>query len=387
MAKQYSEAIILRRLVNIQKLRDAISKNQDTSKFKAIDKITYLLWSDFDTRNSDIMLAIRFYKQFYPEYVNDNSIKLDDFFKLPKMYDIQRTRAEIQNTEGLFPAKDEVRQKRAKRELEFYSYYKDKKKKTLRTLPDYYLYLDESGKTDKYFVLAGVLLNGESDNNSQTTRFNTLKQSLNDKHHLKIEEFKFAEIGSRNLAYYKDLVDIVFKEGIPLTFISIIVENKGLKRNTEKNKTKDLLEILLKDNLTSIIVRATCASPYASGSDKAKINITLDRDGCGYDSVEKEMLKQNLDTQLKQQYKYLVELNNLEDIDSKDNILVQLADLYASSINNIFSEVKAESETAKSKKEFAKYLLNHVGLDKITKEFATSKSNVRFLNKFIASNK
>ena len=144
------------------------------------------------------------------------------------MYDIQRTRAEVQNTEGLFPAKDEVRQKRVKRESEFYSYYKDKKKKTLRTLPDYYLYLDESGKTDKYFVLAGVLLNGESDNNSQTLRFNSLKKTLNDKHHLSIKEFKFTEINSRNLAFYKDMVDTVFKEELPLTLVSNIVR-KGNK--------------------------------------------------------------------------------------------------------------------------------------------------------------
>ena len=385
MAKKYSEAIILRRLVNIQKLHEDIKKKNDTSKYNTIDKITYLLWSEPDTRNSDIWLSIRLYKLFYPDYIDNDTIKLDYFFKLPKMYDIQRTRAEVQNTEGLFPAKDEVRQKRVKRESEFYSYYKDKKKKTLRTLPDYCLYLDESGKTDKYFVLAGVLLNGDSDNNSQTLRFNSLKKTLNDKHHLSIKEFKFTEINSRNLAFYKDMVDTVFKEGLPLTFISIIVENKGLKRSTEKNKTKDLLQILLKDNLASIIVRATCSSPYAS--NKAKINITLDKDGCGYDSIEKEMLRQNLDTQLKQQYRYLVELDSLEDTDSKDNVLVQLADLYASSINNVFSEVKAESETAKSKKEFAKYLLNHVGLDKITREYANSKSNVKYLNKVITAGK
>lgn len=382
---KYNELLVLRRLTNIQKIHDAFRQKQDAQKFSNKDKIAYILWQDQSSRNSDIYLSIKFYKTFYSEYVKNDVLKLEDLYELPKMYDIQRTRVEIQNTEGLFPAIDEVRKNRTKREAEFSSYYRKTKRKTLRAFPDYYMYLDESGKTHKYFVLAGVLLNGKSDNDAQRLRFNSLKKSLSEKHQLNITELKFADIKQRNLAFYKELIDVVFKEGLPMAFISILVENSGLKRNTEKNKTKELLEILLKGQLASLIVRATCSSPYAS--NKAKINIIQDKDGCGYDSIEKEKLKQGIDSELKQSYKYLIQLESLVDVDSKDDVLVQLSDLYASSINNVFSELPEDSETAKCKKEFAKHFLEHVGLKKITQEFSGKNSDIKFINKVIASNK
>lgn len=382
---KYNELLVLKRLVNIQKIHDAFKQNQDVQKFANKDKIAYILWQDSSSRNSDIYLAIQFYKKFYPEYVKDNILKLDDLFKIPKMYDIQRTRAEIQNSEGLFPATDEVRKNRAKREAEFNTYYRETKRKTLKALPDYYIYFDESGKTDKYFVLAGVLLNGESNNNAQRLRFNKLKKSLSEKHNLTINELKFTDIKQRNLVFYKELLDIAFKDGSPFVFVSILVENSGLKRNSEKNKTKELLEILLKGQLASLLVRATCSSPYAS--NKAKINIIQDKDGSGRDIMQSENIRLRIDSQLKQSYRYLIQLESLIDVDSKENILVQLADLYASSINNVFSELPDNSESAKCRKEFAKYFLEKIGLKKITQEFSDKKSNIKFINKVIATNK
>lgn len=115
MGKKYSEENILRRIMSIPKIHDAIKNKEDLSKFSNIDKITYILWRDGYTRNSDIALSIEFYKQFHSEYIqDDDAIKLEDLYNIPKMYDIQRTRADIQNTQGLFPATEEVQQMRQK---------------------------------------------------------------------------------------------------------------------------------------------------------------------------------------------------------------------------------------------------------------------------------
>ena len=386
MGKKYSEEKILRRLMSIPKIHDAINNRGDLSKFSNVDKITYILWKYGYTRNSDIALSIEFYKQFHSEYVQeDDSIKLEDLYNIPKMYDIQRTRADIQNTQGLFPAAEEVQQMRLKRAKEFREHYREQKRKTFRGLPDYYMYMDESGKNADYYVLAGILLNGKKDVESQRLRFNQLKKSLNNKHKLSIKELKFTEINRKNLDFYKDYLDEMFREGVPFAFLSIIVENKGLKRKTEQKKTKYLLEIFLKE-LTSVIVRSTCGSPYAD--EKAKLNITLDKDSDGYDAIAREKIRQELDLELKQYYKYLIALDDFTDVDSKDEIYVQIADLYASSLNNIFSNIKAESDTAKCKKEFAQLFLKHVGITKIDDSFPVrDKSKIenftRYINKFI----
>lgn len=388
MGKKYSEEKILRRLMNIPKIHDAIKNKEDLSKFSNIDKITYILWRDGYTRNSDIALSIEFYKQFHPEYIqDDDSIKLEDLYNVPKMYDIQRTRADIQNTQGLFPAEAEVQQMRQKRAKEFCEHYREQKRKTFRGLPDYYMYMDESGKNATYFVLAGILLNGKENVKTQKLRFIDLKKRLDVKHKLNIEELKFTDINKRNLDFYKDYLNEIFREGAPFTFLSIIVENKGLKRKTEQKKTKYLLEIFLKE-LTSVIARSTCGSPYAE--KRAKLNITLDKESEGYDAVVREKIKQELDLELKQYYKYLIALDDFKDVDSKDEIYVQIADLYASSLSNIFSNIKAESDTAKCKKEFAQLFLKLVGITKIDDSFPVrDKSKIenytRFINKFIPS--
>lgn len=390
MGKKYSEEKILRRLMNIPKIHDAIKSKEDLSKFSNIDKIAYILWRDGYTRNSDIALSIEFYKQFHSEYIqDDDSIKLEDLYNVPKMYDIQRTRADIQNTQGLFPATEEVQQMRLKRAKEFCEHYREQKRKTFRGLPDYYMYMDESGKKAPYFVLAGILLNGKKNVQSQKLRFNDLKKRLNTKHKLSIDELKFTEINKRNLDFYKDFLNEMFGEGVPFTFLSIIVDNKGLKQKTEQKKSKYLLEIFLKE-LASVIVRSTCASPYAD--ERAKLNITLDRDSDGYDAVAIEKIKQELDFELKQYYKYLIALDDFKDVDSKDEIFVQIADLYASSLSNIFSNINADSDTAKCKKEFAQLFLNNVGITKIDDSFPVrDKSKIenytRYINKFIPAEK
>ena len=69
MGKKYSEEKILRRLMSIPKIHDAINNRGDLSKFSNVDKITYILWKYGYTRNSDIALSIEFYKQFHSEYV------------------------------------------------------------------------------------------------------------------------------------------------------------------------------------------------------------------------------------------------------------------------------------------------------------------------------
>ena len=381
---KYKEIITLKRLFNIQRIHNAIKKKQDVQRFNVIDKTAYVLWQDADTRNSDILLSLRLYEIFYPDFVKNRKIEFKDFWNIPKMYDIQRNRADIQNTEGLFPAVDEVRIKRKKKESEFHSYYSEEKTKHYNTLPDYYLYLDESGKTDQYFILGGLLINGGLNNDSQEFRFNNLKKELNSKYHLNIKEFKFTDINSRNIKLYKDLIDISFAEGIPMTFVSIIVENKGLKRKTDKNKTNDLLELLLNDKLVSLIVRATCSSPYASS--KAKVNVTIDKDSSGYDMVEKEKIRQKLNKQFQNQFEHFITIDKFNNIDSKENIFVQLSDLYVSSINNIFSQKNIDSVTAKCKKEFAEYLLQHVGLQNITTEISKPEAKIKFLNKYLTTN-
>ncbi len=112
-----------KRLLNLQNLHRAILNNLDISKFSRLDKVAYILWQKPNTRNSDRTHAIEYYKMFHHELVQNATITFENIYKLPKMYDIQRDRATIQNTERLFPAKESTIEKRCEKEQEYKTFY------------------------------------------------------------------------------------------------------------------------------------------------------------------------------------------------------------------------------------------------------------------------
>jgi len=70
-----------------------------------------------ETRNSDIDLTIKLWKQFYPTYLieNGDAVKLRTLFNLPREDHIKRYRAEIQNVRRLFlPTTPDVFMERAR---------------------------------------------------------------------------------------------------------------------------------------------------------------------------------------------------------------------------------------------------------------------------------
>lgn len=67
---------------------------------------------------------------------------------------------------------------------------------------------------------------------------------------------------------------------------------------------------------------------------------------------------------------------------SESNILIQLADLYVGSINNIFSELQISSENAKVKKDFAQKFLEFVGINSILDVYDKN-NNIEYINKCI----
>ena len=71
------------------------------------------------TRNSDIELTIRLWKEYYPQRIIKNNkndqdyVALKDLFDLPREDNIKRVRAKIQNEEGkLLPTEWKIAEQR-----------------------------------------------------------------------------------------------------------------------------------------------------------------------------------------------------------------------------------------------------------------------------------
>ena len=359
---QISSILFYKRINEISQIKEAFDSNKKI-KSTNLSKVGYILWQYPETRNSDITLALKFYKVFYPELIKQEAISFENFYKLPKMYDIQRDRAKIQNDYKLFPASAEVQRKRHDRSEEYTKYYLKDKAEELCATAEYSLFFDESGKEEQYFILAGIVIDSLAIELSEYQKqILAIKSNLLQKFGLTNEELKFTNIKQANYEFYKEFIDELFKLQNKPMFCSILINNQGLKKHSKLVKTEKLLEFMLMEALSPVIQKATRNSLLNS---VVNLNITLDIDGKSPDMIETKEKENNLQNRLNERYKYFVNIDNLQWEDSKNNIFIQLSDLYASSLNNIFSDKPTESRTAKAKKDFAWFILSKVGIKNI----------------------
>jgi hypothetical protein len=95
-------------------------KTTNMSKIKQLkDKVRKMLSLYPETRNSDITLTIKIWKEYYPSKIlwrekdNKEYVAITDLFELPREDNIKRLRAKIQNEEGKYlPTEWKIAEKR-----------------------------------------------------------------------------------------------------------------------------------------------------------------------------------------------------------------------------------------------------------------------------------
>lgn len=369
-SKQISSIKTRRRLKNISEIHKAILQKTEI-KAHRLDKVAYILWQYPNTRDSDRTLALEYYKVFHPNLVANDVISFENIYYLPKMYDIQRDRATIQNDEELFQAKEEIIKQRLKGAKEYKECYSEAKKDAFIGTADYYIYFDESGKTDRFFVLGGISINGEKNKTKLVEQLENIKNKLEKKHNISILEFKFSEIKKSNLTFYREVIDEFSKLDYKPTFYAIFLENSGLNKSSKREKSIRLLQLLLIDVIELIVSDTVKNSKLKK---LAQLNICLDDDGGQeIDHLVLSEISKQIQKGINEEYLNFVELKSLESKDSKDSILLQISDLYASSLNNIFSDKPIDSDKANAKKEFAKLFLETIGINNIDDNYDKDK--------------
>jgi hypothetical protein len=332
------------------------------SSYTQQSKIAYILWMYPATRDSYVALALKFYEIFYPENINGNSISLDSFFKVPKMYDIQRTSAKLQNQMKWCPPTETGKARRGKRQDAKFEQYSSVVQ--LRHDSEIYVYIDESGKTDEYFILGGVSFS----TNYQVEDFEyKLSQSVGDGH----REFKFKEITSGNVENYKKFINEVLTNYTYIRFYSVILQNKDLAKESKVNKTQKCSVALFRD----------ISYHYIQQGSTLKLNVVFDVDGPGLDPLEQEELRNFFNQELTKEYGSLCQVSGTKWRASNELFSLQLADLFSSSLNNIYSKSVPESNTAKVKREFAEWFLSNIGFDTKINKFLSNNVVNRIISK------
>lgn len=216
-------------------------------------KVAKILSEEPETRDSDLHLTIRVFERYYPQFITDGSIKLTDLFNVPKQYDIQRIRAHIQNTLGLFQASLPVREARLKRgEKKRQRFSREANQARTRTLN---IYCDESGKADKYTVVSAFSTVQIED--EPPIDLEAVKVNLGIQH-----EVKFKEIKPANLSLFGAFFELVLARSEPWSVRSLFLENQQAARRSQDDRVWEMLQFLASDIIAREIDSQRMLPPF-----------------------------------------------------------------------------------------------------------------------------
>lgn len=305
-------------------------------------KVAKILSEEPETRDSDLHLTIRVFERYYPHFITDGSIKLTDLFNVPKQYDIQRIRAHIQNTLGLFQASLPVREARLKRgEKKRQKFSREANQARTRTLN---IYCDESGKADKYSVVSAFCTVQIED--EPPIDLEAVKVDLGIQH-----EVKFKEIKPANLSLFGAFFELVLARSEPWCVRSLFLENQQAARRSQDDRVWEMLQFLASDIIAREIDSLRMLPPF-------RVRLIKDADP-GQDALRLKNYEERLRSVLRKLPETKgVEIEAVRAENSKRFAGLQAADLIAGTFSR---QLNGPNPDATPKGEFVQEVLRLLG--------------------------
>lgn len=304
------------------------------------DRVAWILNHYPEARDSDITLALRYWETFEGDVYPGGSIKPEVLYRLSKLSSLERQRRKLQNEYKLFLATPEVRQRRG-------TLADDEREKAIEDQPHYPLtviYLDDSGKTADLLLVAGVWFALKKDLSATYKALHDLKDRRKFQH-----EFHFTQLQSRDLPIYKEALAHVLREASSVSFKFITVPRRGSAKGSDA--ITDLYYHLIVRGLEHDAATGRAPLPRS-------LQVTVDSEGPALDQLRLANLEERLKTAASTQFQGNLFVDLLRAADSKDNPFLQLADMFAGSINRITNR---SGRTHNYKDELAEYVFNLLG--------------------------
>jgi hypothetical protein len=310
-AKLAKEEVKLKR--NLKEKSDLLDKvlsgNINTSR----EKVAYILNNSIEARNSDVELAWLYWENFESHTFNGITINKEQLKKMTGINTLSRSRAKIQNEYKLFEAHEVVKKHRGVLEEE-------KRNEAINdkplNLPLYSVYIDETGKNDKYLIIGSLwIIDGG---------FLSYKTNLALAEWTKMEninfEFHFTQVSKHKLQSYKEFFIKFLTLNPTIGFKAIMVQNQGFQELTRP--ITDLTFHLIHKGIQHEDETGRAPLPRV-------LQVWLDDEEKGSDNLKLENLRERLTAQ---KINGLV-LKNFEAVVSKKNYFIQAVDLFTASIN------------------------------------------------------
>lgn len=328
----------------IEQQQDEILSAVAASRFDTLHhRVAWILNHYPETRDSDVTLYIAYWKEFESDLIDRDSVDLKNIYRLTRPASLTRARAKLQNEFRLFLASADIRKRRGTLSDE-----EKERALTIRpTYPMYTAYTDESGKTDNFLVVGAVWFVNGPEIVEVTRAVEKFAKAAG-----VAPELHFKTITDANLPYYRQVADLVVSKAATVSFTSISVDRRGHKS----------IDAALAGMHYHLLMRGI---EYQDSSGRAplprSLSVFKDREEVGRDKLLMEDLRVKLRQASETQFGGRLYVDRLVAVDSKENIPVQLADLYASSVARVLNAT-GKRDTARDK--FADYLLNLLGTPK-----------------------
>ncbi|MGY3717640.1 DUF3800 domain-containing protein [Sutcliffiella cohnii] len=338
-----------RELVN--KLVQEIEQGKEST---ILNKVGLILNKYPHTRNSDVSLLLKFWEVF--EGHKSDSIEKKDLFMFERLTSIARARAKIQNEYGLFPADEKVRGHRKNKEEKEKEFQIESKPE----MPIIYIYADETGKNDDYVIVGSLWVLDEKRNGQiQGELDKWVKQKQADGINVP-NEFHFVDIknNGNNIEIYVEFFKYFMTIASDvISFTAIAVNKRNLKKQIDDLISELFYQIVRigiehekKNNRITFPKQLSYLKDAEEGESKFRIRGIQDL------IIDK----------LKIHYNDNVKLNRFIPVDSKHVKLIQVSDLFTSSINRIINHQRKNPDAKRnSKDDFAELFLGTINLSNV----------------------
>lgn len=311
----------------------------DSGTFHATqrDRVAFLLKNYPDTRDSDMTLTLRYWREFQPDVYTEDAIKPHLLFKLERLTTIARLRAKIQNEYGLFLGSEEVQHKRRQKEAEVKeSMLADKSPPSVIQI-----FADETGKNGDYLIVGSVWFL----NISRVTSLQAAVGELFANKKMQAKEFHFKECGSGNLDLYKLFVDLAVERLEYVVFKAIITRRKGIQRSVEQAIMSMLRQLMIQGYEQELTSRRVIAPR----------TLDLIMDEGGLDPIGRAELPETTSRLLQEKHGAGNVVGRVSEANSKGSAAIQLADIFCGALNRRMNET---GPTRKPKDELSDYVFD-----------------------------
>jgi hypothetical protein len=279
------------------------------------ERVAWILNQYPETRDSDRELWFRYWGLFDSDNWDGHSINLRDAYRVTHPGSLTRARAKVQNTYGLFQATPDVRQRRGKLSDE----ERDRAVAQRPPTPIFSVYADESGQNAQNLIVASIwFLHGP-----EIIKFRQAIDRVKSQHDYH-GEFHFRDVDDRNLAMYVNAVREIVGGAAVASFKAATVPRAGIARQDKA----------FEDLFAHLLIRGI-EHEHATGRAELprRIAFTKDREEEGRDRLMLANLEERVRQASSTRFDDRLFPSNFIADDSRDHELLQVADLFAGSLN------------------------------------------------------